>query len=139
MFYVSLYLYGDHRDLHVLTHSFPTRRSSDLLREAATWYVVGGRATGSARAAKLAGLKARLFGGDPRALSLIVSSETGRGGARAIADFVSASGGAQAMADRALKTSSGQRLLSALRSSISSQCRSRPHRAPPAPVGAPAP
>src|SRR3546814_12749346 len=24
-------MYGDHRDLHVLTHSFPTRRSSDLL------------------------------------------------------------------------------------------------------------
>src|SRR3546814_9277417 len=24
------YLSGDHRDLHVLTHSFPTRRSSDL-------------------------------------------------------------------------------------------------------------
>src|SRR3546814_11987227 len=24
------YWYGDHRDLHVLTHSFPTRRSSDL-------------------------------------------------------------------------------------------------------------
>src|SRR3546814_19321948 len=24
------YLYGDHRDLHVLTHSVPTRRSSDL-------------------------------------------------------------------------------------------------------------
>src|SRR3546814_20851447 len=23
--------YGDHRDLHVLTHSFPTRRASDLL------------------------------------------------------------------------------------------------------------
>src|SRR3546814_18953914 len=23
--------YGEHRDLHVLTHSFPTRRSSDLL------------------------------------------------------------------------------------------------------------
>src|SRR3546814_181954 len=28
MFFFSLY--GDHRDLHVLTHSFPTRRSSDL-------------------------------------------------------------------------------------------------------------
>src|SRR3546814_2394656 len=27
--------YGDHRDLHVLTHSFPTRRSSDLW--ASTW------------------------------------------------------------------------------------------------------
>src|SRR3546814_19131193 len=26
------YLSGDHRDLHVLTHSFPTRRSSDLSR-----------------------------------------------------------------------------------------------------------
>src|SRR3546814_12790520 len=24
--------YGDHRELHVLTHSFPTRRSSDLCR-----------------------------------------------------------------------------------------------------------
>src|SRR3546814_5321174 len=23
-------MYGDHQDLHVLTHSFPTRRSSDL-------------------------------------------------------------------------------------------------------------
>src|SRR3546814_20705152 len=23
--------YGDHRDLHVLTHSFPTRRSADLV------------------------------------------------------------------------------------------------------------
>src|SRR3546814_10051914 len=27
--------YGDHRDLHVLTHSFPTRRSSDLDAHAA--------------------------------------------------------------------------------------------------------
>lgn len=75
-----------------------------VLRDAATWYVVGGDATGSPRRAKLAGLQARLLGGDPRALSLIVSSETGQGGRDAIADFVSASGGAQAMADRALKT-----------------------------------
>jgi hypothetical protein len=74
-----------------------------VLRDAATWYVVDGRATGSPRGAKLAGLKARLFGGDPRALSLIVSSEEGQGGRDAIIDFVSASGGAQAMADRALK------------------------------------
>src|SRR3546814_3712758 len=29
------YGYGDHRDLHVLTHSFPTRRSSDLFLSAA--------------------------------------------------------------------------------------------------------
>jgi EpsI family protein len=78
-------------------------RPGPVLRDAATWYVVDGRATGSPRGAKLAGLKARLFGGDPRALSLIVSSEEGQGGAQAISDFVSASGGAQAMADRALK------------------------------------
>src|SRR3546814_1085628 len=32
MFFFSLY--GDHRYLHVLTHSFPTRRSSDLDRSA---------------------------------------------------------------------------------------------------------
>lgn len=75
-----------------------------VLRDAATWYVVGGEATGSPRRAKLAGLQARLFGGDPRALSLIVSSEAGQGGRDAIADFVSASDGAQAMADRALET-----------------------------------
>ena len=75
-----------------------------VLRDAATWYVVDGAVTGDPRGAKLAGLKARLFGGDPRALSLIVSSETGHGGRDAITDFVSASGGAKAMADRALKT-----------------------------------
>src|SRR3546814_1953078 len=28
--------YGDHRDLHVLTHSSPTRRSSDLLARIVT-------------------------------------------------------------------------------------------------------
>lgn len=75
-----------------------------VLRDAATWYVVDGRVTGSARRAKFMGLKARLLGGDPRAMSLIVSSEKGQGGDAAIADFVAASGGAQAMADRALKT-----------------------------------
>src|SRR6056297_3343768 len=30
LFFFFLQSYGDHRDLHVLTHSFPTRRSSDL-------------------------------------------------------------------------------------------------------------
>ncbi|MGQ2929996.1 MAG: exosortase A [Sphingopyxis sp.] len=74
-----------------------------VLRDAATFYAVDGAVTGNPRAAKLAGLKARLFGGDPRALSLIVSSEERQGGVSAITDFVSASGGAQAMADRALK------------------------------------
>src|SRR3546814_14988085 len=31
MLYLCFYCYRDHRDLHVQTHSFPTRRSSDLL------------------------------------------------------------------------------------------------------------
>lgn len=75
-----------------------------VLRDAATWYVVGDAVTGSARAAKLAELKARLTGGDPRALALIVSSEEQQGGRDAIKDFLSASGGAKAMADRALKS-----------------------------------
>uniref|UniRef100_UPI0010F6B5F6 exosortase A n=1 Tax=Sphingopyxis sp. L1A2A TaxID=2502247 RepID=UPI0010F6B5F6 len=74
-----------------------------VLRDAATWYVVDGAVTGDPRRAKLAGLKARLLGGDPRALSLIVSSEARQGGRDAVEDFVSASGGAKAMADRALK------------------------------------
>ncbi|KGB52407.1 ABC transporter precursor [Sphingopyxis sp. LC81] len=75
-----------------------------VLRDAATWYVVDGKVTGDPRRAKLAGLKARLLGGDPRALSLIISSEERNGGRNAIEDFLSASGGAKAMADRALKT-----------------------------------
>ncbi|HEY0594895.1 exosortase A [Sphingopyxis sp.] len=75
-----------------------------VLRDAATWYVVGGTVTGNPRRAKLAGLQARLLGGDPRALSLIVSSEERHGGRNAIEDFVSASGGVKAMADRALKS-----------------------------------
>src|SRR3546814_8571782 len=38
------YRYGDHRDLHVLTHSFPTRRSSDLSPHSRMWHLVGGAA-----------------------------------------------------------------------------------------------
>src|SRR3546814_20034617 len=34
MFFVLFYLSGDHRDLHVLTHACPTRRSSDLVKRA---------------------------------------------------------------------------------------------------------
>jgi exosortase A len=75
-----------------------------VLRDAATWYVVDGHVTGDPRRAKLYGLKARMLGGDPRALSLILSSEEGQGGRAAIAAFVAAAGGSQAMADRALKT-----------------------------------
>src|SRR3546814_14955868 len=44
-FYCIVYVlfegYGDHRDLHVLTHPFPTRRSSDL--KALNSLDIGGR------------------------------------------------------------------------------------------------
>src|SRR3546814_13283302 len=33
-----VYLYGYHRDLHVLIHSFPTRRSSDLDLRRDRWF-----------------------------------------------------------------------------------------------------
>src|SRR3546814_15718663 len=39
---LCFYEYGDHRDLRVLTHSFPTRRSSDLEPREAAEYLVRG-------------------------------------------------------------------------------------------------
>src|SRR3546814_4254614 len=49
MFFFSLY--GDHRDLHVLTHSFPTRRSSDLvmLNRNEYWQIASVIAKGAAQ------------------------------------------------------------------------------------------
>src|SRR3546814_8767842 len=45
VFSFFFYRYGDHRDLHVLTHSFPTRRSSYLVLhrsgEGACWPRIG--------------------------------------------------------------------------------------------------
>src|SRR3546814_770577 len=34
---VFFYVYGDHRDLHLISHSFPTPPSSDLLYGLETW------------------------------------------------------------------------------------------------------
>src|SRR3546814_4398703 len=39
-----LYRYGDHRDRHVLTHSFPTLRSADLPPRLLFWLKISGRA-----------------------------------------------------------------------------------------------
>src|SRR3546814_19906194 len=39
LFVVFFYRFGSQRDLHVRTHSFPTRRSSDLISQAARDYV----------------------------------------------------------------------------------------------------
>src|SRR3546814_2931677 len=42
-------MYCDHRDLHVLTHSFPTRRSSDLAMTTFVRVVEAGSFSGAAR------------------------------------------------------------------------------------------
>lgn len=74
-----------------------------VLRDVTTWYLVDGVLTGDPRRAKLAGLLARLTGGDPRAVAVLVSSEADVGGAGAIAAFVAAAGGPKALADHAIK------------------------------------
>src|SRR3546814_12360827 len=42
MFIFIFKVYADHRDLHVLTHSFPTRRSSDLSPSISPLELAGG-------------------------------------------------------------------------------------------------
>src|SRR3546814_9265972 len=66
--------YGDHRDLHVLTHSFPTRRSSDL----APWHsgVAAKRASRSASMPAIrAGSTARPNTHQPSRASIAARSE----------------------------------------------------------------
>src|SRR3546814_5314868 len=53
-----VYCSGDHRDLHVLTHSFPTRRSSDLGAVRRTRRRRGSR--------RVCGVPARTAGSHPR-------------------------------------------------------------------------
>ncbi|MCW3835569.1 exosortase A [Sphingomonas canadensis] len=69
-------------------------------REVATWYRIGGVTTASERRVKLETLKARLLGGDQRAVALLLSAESDAGGRAAIADFLRAAGPADALADR---------------------------------------
>src|SRR3546814_15729238 len=57
--------YGDHRDLHVLTHSFPTRRSSDLAG--------GFDPVGNPRIAMREHDRARTIGRDPGAVLVDVN------------------------------------------------------------------
>ncbi len=64
------------------------------LREAATWWFVGGKVARGRAGVKLATLKARLTGGDQSATTLIVSAE-GAGAPAAIAAFVRAMGDPQ--------------------------------------------
>lgn len=73
-----------------------------IVRHVVTFYSIGGDVTGSARAVKLATLKARLFGGDQRAVAVLVSAERrdGHPADPAIADFLKALGPVKPLADR---------------------------------------
>src|SRR3546814_15805303 len=74
--------YGDHRDLHVLTHSCPTRRSSDLLpRQSALKTSANQRlALSGARLSRAAPLVAGVGAG---AGAEMLAEDPGKGGVRA--------------------------------------------------------
>lgn len=75
-------------------------------RQIVTWYRIGDTLTGSERAVKLATLRAKLLGGDPRAVAVHVSAEVmpGADARAAIARFVAALGPIERVADRAAGT-----------------------------------
>jgi EpsI family protein len=74
-------------------------------RDAASWYRIDGTMTSSPARAKLAGIKARLLGGDPRAVALVISAEQrGDHDARAAIDaFLKSAGGVERLADQSTK------------------------------------
>ncbi len=77
-----------------------------IAREAVTFYVLGGGATGDAMTVKLRTLQARLLGGDPAAAVVIVSCE---GPNRpAIDAFLTAMGPVDAQAHRLIKMARGK-------------------------------
>ncbi len=77
-----------------------------IAREAVTYYVLGGGATGDAMTVKLRTLQGRLLGGDQTAAVVIVSSE---GPNRpAIDAFLTAMGPVEVQAHRAIKMARGQ-------------------------------
>lgn len=79
-------------------------RPGPVLRDAASWYVVGGTVATDPRRVKWLTLRGRLGGGDPRAAALVMSAEADRGGSDAMRDWLAAAGGVRKLADRALKT-----------------------------------
>ncbi len=71
-------------------------------RETVTWYRLGGLLTASERAVKLETLRAKLLGGDQRAVAVLVSAERkGQDARAAITDFLAALGPVDRAADRA--------------------------------------
>ena len=74
--------------------------SGKVSRTVVSRYVVDGLVTGSAARVKLATLGHRLFGGDQRAVAVLVSAEDRRGGRTAIDRFLAALGPAGPLADR---------------------------------------
>jgi exosortase A len=82
------------------------RAPGKVTREAVTFYVLGGRATGNAMTVKLRTLRGRLLGGDQSAAVLIVSAE-GPQARPAIDAFLSSLGPVEVQAHRLLTTARG--------------------------------
>jgi exosortase A len=79
------------------------RGPGKVAREAVTFYVLGGGATGDAMTVKLRTLKSRLFGGDQSAAVVIVSAE-GLRVREAIDAFLQSMGPVERQADRLIAT-----------------------------------
>lgn len=74
---------------------------SRIERVAVTWYRVGNTLTGSDKRVKLETFEAKLFGGEQRAVAVLLSAERGEQDAdAAIRDFLRALGPVDALADR---------------------------------------
>ena len=82
------------------------RAPGKVMREAVTFYVLGGGATGNAMTVKLRTLQSRLLGGDQSAAVLIVSAE-GAQARPAIDAFLSAMGPVDTQANRLIATARG--------------------------------
>lgn len=82
------------------------RAPGKVMREAVTFYVLGGGATGSAMTVKLRTLKSRLLGGDQGATVVIVSAE-GAQPRPAIDSFLSSMGPVDAQAQRLITAARG--------------------------------
>ena len=77
-----------------------------IVREAVTFYVLGGTATGDAMTVKLRTLQGRMLGGDQAAAVVIISSEGAN--RRAIDAFLTAMGPVEGQAKRLMTTARGR-------------------------------
>src|SRR5216110_1846098 len=74
-FFFFFKFYGDHLDLHKLTHSFPTRRSSDLTLRGKKTIVVLSTGVDTSPAEKWQAIQQKLETSDVRILAVSLSGD----------------------------------------------------------------